>query len=510
MPDILICSFDAKYIHASLGARCLLANLGGMRSRAGLAEFDLTCRAVEAVDAILAARPRIVGIGVYIWNVDLVTEVAELLLRIRSDIILVVGGPEVSHEMEQQRICAVADYVVAGEGEQSFAWLCGEILRGGRPEGRVIRRKAAEPVELAMPYREYVEKDVRQRVIYVEASRGCPFGCEFCLSSVDERVREFPLTLFLDEMNRLMKKGVRQFKFVDRTFNLNKERAEAVLDFFLDRQVPGLFLHFEMIPGRFPESLRARLRRFPRGMVQLEVGVQTLNPDVADRIGRRMDVPVVEENLSFLRRETGVHVHADLVAGLPGETWESFGEGFDRLVRLKPHEIQIELLKKLRGAPIRRHDEVWRMIYNPQPPYEVLQTRDMDFPMLQRLRRFSRTWDLLANSGNFVESHELLWKDGGSPFAAFLNWSEWLRRQAGRGHGIALLQLMEFYFCYLTREIGRVPGEVGPALFRDYARGGRSDKPLFLHSFAEERTCEKASRRRGAQRQERHAAGFKI
>src|SRR5437667_1911505 len=252
---------------------------------------------------------------------------------------------------------------------------------------KVIAAELPQFNQLVLPYELYDQRDVEHRVIYVEASRGCPFKCEFCLSSLDVPVRNVPLEPFLEAMQSLLERGVRHFKVVDRTFNLSLKIGQRILQFFLERYRPGLFLHFEMIPDRLPEGLRELIRKFPSGALQFEVGIQTFNEEVAERISRRQDNFKLEENLRFLRAETGVHVHADLIVGLPGEDLASFAAGFDRLVALGPQEIQVGILKRLRGTPIVRHDRDWEMIYSPHAPYEVLRTGAIDFPTMQRLRR---------------------------------------------------------------------------------------------------------------------------
>jgi hypothetical protein len=410
----------------------------------------------------------------------------------------------VSYEVEQQEVCRLADYVVTGEGDLAFAELCGRLLAGRRPLSKVIPAELPEFVvkpsaegagrAVELPYELYSDEDVAQRVIYVEASRGCPFKCEFCLSSLDVPVRNVPLKAFLAAMQRLLDRGVRQFKFVDRTFNLNLNVGRSILEFFLERYRPGLFLHFEMIPDRLPEPLREPIRRFPPGALQFEVGIQSFNEEVCARISRRQDAAKVEENLRFLRRETGVHVHADLIAGLPGEDLESFAAGFDRLISLGPQEVQVGILKRLRGTPIARHDAEWGMVYSPSPPYEVLKTAHLDFPTVQRLRRFSRYWDLVANSGNFALTTPMLWPGGASPFHSFLRLSDWLFERAGRNHSIALQNLAALLFQYLTRETGQDPRHVAQQLWRDYRQGGRRDGPEFLRSLVPEEELRAARR----------------
>ena len=277
---------------------------------------------------------------------------------------------------------------------------------------KIIPAEPPDFSQIALPYDLYTDDDLAHRIIYVEASRGCPFTCEFCLSSLDIPVRQVPLEKILAELQRLLDRGLKQFKFVDRTFNLNVATSKTILEFFLARYQPGHFFHFEMIPDRLPESLREIIARFPPGALQFEVGIQTFNPEVAALISRRQDYDKLADNFHFLRRETGVHIHADLIVGLPGETVESFAAGFDRLIALGPQEIQVGILKRLRGTPIVRHDAEWRMIYNPHPPYEILQNKLIDFATMQRLRRFARYWDLVGNSGNFIESTPLIWRGG--------------------------------------------------------------------------------------------------
>jgi hypothetical protein len=243
---------------------------------------------------------------------------------------------------------------------------------------------------------------------------------------------------------------------------------------------PGLFIHFELVPDRLPEPLRELIARFPRGSLQFEVGLQTLNPEVEERISRRQNHARMEDNLRWLRDHSGVHVHADLIAGLPGEDLESFGAGFDRLLSLGPQEIQVGILKRLRGTPIIRHDVEWGMVYSPNPPYEVLQTRMLDFGTLGRLKRFAAFWDLFANSGRFSAALPLLWSGAGpqsSAFRAFLAFSDDLHRRGVKTSGIALTRQFELLWDHAVQSSGIPPGVFAEALARDYVRSGRNDRP---------------------------------
>jgi hypothetical protein len=260
-----------------------------------------------------------------------------------------------------------------------------------------------------------------------------------------------------------------------------------------------------MIPDRLPEALREVIARFAPGALQFEVGVQTFDDAVSKNISRRQDYGRLADNMRFLRQETGVHVHADLIAGLPGETLESFGAGFDRLVAMRPQEIQVGILKRLRGTPIVRHDQGWQMVYSAHPPYEILRNKLLDFPTMQRLRRFARFWDLTANSGNFVETTPLLWSGGLSPFAAFLDWSGWAYARVGRQHSIALATLAELLFDYLTNRTGLAPTTAAQSLWRDWQRAGRREKPEFLAPYIPDEVTRPAQRDGSApKRQARH------
>jgi radical SAM superfamily enzyme YgiQ (UPF0313 family) len=504
MPDIVLSTLNAKYIHAAFGLRYLLANLGELRPRACLAEFDINQRPLDIAEALLVGDPKILGLGVYIWNVAQTAEVVAAIKRVRPDIIVILGGPEVSYEVDQQRIVELADYVITGEADLKFAEVCRALLRGERPSPKIINAELPQFTQLVLPYDLYDDKDVAHRVIYVEASRGCPFTCEFCLSSLDVPVRQAPLDELLRHLQRLLDRGVNQFKFVDRTFNLNLSVGKALLHFFLERMRPGLFLHFEMIPDRLPDALREIIAKFPPGALQFEVGIQSFNDEVCRLISRRQDVRKLEDNFAFLRRETGVHIHADLIVGLPGESVESFGRGFDKLVGLGPQEIQVGILKRLRGTPIVRHDAEWRMSYNPNPPYEILQTRLVTFAEMQKLRRFARYWDLVGNSGNFVETTPLLW-NGASPFAGFMQFSEWLYAKVGRTDSIALARLAELIFEYLITTAKLPEKTAAGALTRDWHRTGRRDPPEFLRSH-DDGLRAPALRRRGPKRQARRWA----
>ncbi|HEX9045760.1 MAG TPA: DUF4080 domain-containing protein, partial [Verrucomicrobiae bacterium] len=492
--------------------RYLFANLGELQARAVIAEFDINQRPLDIAEALLAREPKIIGLGVYIWNAVETTEVVGIIKRIRPEVRVILGGPEVSHETELQEIVRLADHTITGEGDLKFAEVCRQLLgpAGETATGalsKIIPAELPDFSRLALPYACYTDTDLAHRIVYVEASRGCPFTCEFCLSSLDIPVRAVPMDKFLAAMQTLLDRGLKQFKFVDRTFNLNIGVSRAILEFFLARHQPGNFYHFEMIPDRLPPELREMIARFPPGTLQFEVGIQTFNPAVGQNISRRQNYERMADNFHFLRRETGVHIHADLIIGLPGETVQSFGAGFDRLIAMGPQEIQVGILKRLRGTPIVRHDREWQMVYNAAPPYEILQNKLIDFASMQRLRRFAKYWDLIGNSGNFAEVTPLIWRDA-SPFQRFLQLSDWLFARLGRTDTIALARLAELLFQFLTAETGGDKIAVAEALRRDWQRAGRRDAPEFLRAVlpADSMAPARTTKRSLVKRQARHLA----
>lgn len=486
-PDIVLATLNSSYAHAAFGLRYLYANLGELQARTEIREFTIAQKPAEIAEQILSCAPKIVGFGVYIWNTEETRKVVSILKRVRPRITIVLGGPEVSFETEAQAITAPADYVICGEADFLFRDFARDLLAGKAPSTKILRGELPNAEEIQLPYPYFSDHDIAHRVLYVEASRGCPYKCEYCLSSLDKSVRNFPLEKFLGEIEILIARGARQFKFVDRTFNLSVATSGRILDFFLERLHLGLFLHFEMVPDRLPEELRGRIARFPRGALQFEIGVQTWNPEVAKLVSRRQDYAKVAENFRFLRESTGVHTHADLIAGLPGETLASFAQGFDALAALRPDEIQVGILKRLKGTPIIRHDREWAMVYSEDPPFTVLSTKTMDYVTLQKINRFAKFWDLYANSGNFLGFTELVRKSAAeradqSFFQAFWDFSEFLVLRHPNTHSIALLNLVESAWEYGRGCLTLDMETLRTTLAEDYTRAKPRDLPHFLRT----------------------------
>ncbi|MDR1836039.1 MAG: radical SAM protein [Treponema sp.] len=482
MKDILLATINAKWIHPSLALRLLKANLGRLQETCDIVEFTLRQPLSEKIEALLAAAPRILGISVSIWNhtatVELLRELEKawapqsLLCKHRQGAarpVVILGGPEVSHLSEEAEIFRFADYVIRGEGELAFRTLCEDNLAPEQYQRHPPKFINAEPVKLEAiksGYRLYTDEDLAKKLVYVEASRGCPFNCEFCLSAAKDRrldpVREFPLDVFLLEMDALVRRGAKTFKFLDRTFNFNIKRTLRICEFFLkkinEREEP-LTVHFETVPSLFPPQLLEMLSHFPPATLRLETGIQTLNGEVAARIGlpggksRYLNPEKELVTLRLLHEKTNAIIHTDLIAGLPGEDLTSFGKGFDCLWLAftgsdtppaeRPcagggrFEIQLGILKLLQDTPISRHNETFAMRYNPLPPYEVMETSTISAGDLRRIKNFARFWELIINRGL------IKYRENKPVFENFMALSDSLFTRFKRNWGIDKNELLE-------------------------------------------------------------------
>jgi radical SAM superfamily enzyme YgiQ (UPF0313 family) len=468
---IVLAAINAKWIHPALSLRLLKANLGPLEEYCSIMEFALRQPLREKIEAIAVTRPRILGLSVSIWNHSAALELLKELHQTWGTgncPVIVIGGPEVSYLPREAEIFCYADYCVLGEGETAFRELCETIFEKG--EGKkseiVFVNRDFQQVDVnsvKSAYHLYSDEDIRKKLIYVEASRGCAFGCEFCQSTHSAAVREFLLEPFLAEMGDLIRRGTKTFKFLDRSFNLNIERARRIMGFFLEKieeQTEPFIVHFEMVPSRFPPELIETIARFPPGTLRLEIGIQTLNPETAARIGRPSKPDQELAVLARLREKTSAIIHADLIAGLPGEDMASFGRGFDLLVtalhRMETRgpaaetpeatgaktEIQLGILKLLPGTPIARHTVPFGMRYNPLAPYEVIETAAIPVRDLNRVKNFARFWEIIVNR-EFIPIDAFRHSKISSLFDRFMALSDALFARFGRNWGIDKHELLE-------------------------------------------------------------------
>ncbi|HRR33617.1 MAG TPA: radical SAM protein [Kiritimatiellia bacterium] len=437
-PDILLVAVNARYSHCAFAPRTLIANLGPLASCASLLESDLEITPLQLAERIAARTPRVVGFSVYLWNVRLIEATVRILRVVAPDMRLAAGGPELTDDYPNADLF---DAVIAGEGERAFRAFCETVLtgEGDPPRSSLLVNKTGEDLEtLALPYDLYTDTDLTQRTVYVETSRGCPFSCAYC-TSAGTGLRLMPLDRLLPAFDKLWRRGLRRFKFLDRSFNAPVKHACEILDFFLNRVTDDTCLHMEIQPDRLHPDVLSRLAAFPAGTLHLEVGVQTLTPHVAAAIGRSRDTARTLETVRALARETGATVHADLIFGLPGENEKTFARGFNTLVSVcDPPELQVNWLKGLPGTRFVREARQFGLVFSPEPPYELLCSDAMDFATLSRIQRFARCWELVHNRGHFSEAclrlHALA---GGDFYACYQALADYLYAAEGKLFAIA-------------------------------------------------------------------------
>lgn len=483
MSTILLSTLNARYTHSSIGLRYLYANMQELQPDTTICEFTINDNIQDTAEKILSLNPKIIGLGVYIWNALECAELVATLKKVSPETVVILGGPEVSY-LPMRVSFEAADYIVQGEGDLAFYQLAKAVLGGLAPQEQMIKAPLPDINSIQLPYDYYSDEDVANRYIYVEASRGCPFQCEFCLSSIDEKVRNFDTDQFLEALEKLWQRGVRNFKFIDRTFNLNIKIASLLLDFFLAKPLP-YFVHFEVIPDHFPDALKQRMTQFSPASLQLEIGIQTLNLEVAKNIHRNLKLDKIERNIAFLAQETDAHMHLDLIVGLPGEGLISFGRGLNILCAMTDSEIQIGILKKLAGTTLDRHDKKYAMVYADLPPYDILQNNVLSFEDIQIMKRFARFWNLFYNSGNFKQSIVLLWQDG-DVFKHFYAFSIWVFSQTNSTWKISLERLAQLLFRYRTEVQGADQATVAELMLQDLLKLEGRKIPNFLKPFAYE------------------------
>ena len=479
---IILTTLNSRFTHSAIGLRYLYANMQELQPNTSIQEFSINDAIQTIAEKLLINKPDIIGIGVYIWNASEVHELIHIIKKVSPQTTLILGGPEVTYLPFRVNFDD-ADYIIQGEGDLAFYKLCKNILNAV-PSERISRMSMPNLKEIQLPYAYYTDDDIKNRYLYVEVSRGCPFECEFCLSSMDEKVRAFHLDDVLAAFEILWQRGARNFKFVDRTFNLNMKTANKILDFFLAKE-PPYFAHFEVIPDHFPASLREKIKNFPHGALQLEIGIQTLNPEIANNISRQLKLDKIKENISFLENETTAHIHLDLIVGLPGETLESFGRNLDELMTMTSCEIQIGILKKLSGTHINRHDILEGMLYSDIPPYDILKNNKLSFIDIQIMKRFARFWDLYYNSGNFKTTLPLLWQEK-SVYENFYAFGLWIYEQTDSTWKISLQRQGELLFSYLSEVKQLNKQNIADAMLKDMMKLKGRAIPTYLKPFADD------------------------
>ena len=417
---ILLTAINAKYIHSKLAIYSLRACAGEYKSQIELAEFTINNQKDYILEEIYKRKPDILCFSVYIWNLDYVESVAREFKKICPDTPVWVGGPEVSYEVEDFLTShPEIDGVMIGEGEETFREVCG-YYAGNREldsiQGiayrdnngiRVTESRAIMDMS-RIPFCYDTMEDFSNRIIYYESSRGCPFSCSYCLSSVDKSLRFRDTELVKKELLFFINQKVPQIKFVDRTFNCNHAHAMEIWRFIKEHDNGVTNFHFEISADLINEEELKLISDMRPGLIQLEIGVQSTNEVTIKEIHRTMKLERLKEVVRAIQSGENVHEHLDLIAGLPYEDYDSFARSFDEIYELKPNQLQLGFLKVLKGSFMYDHAKEYGIIYHDRPPYEVLSTKWISFDDVLRIKKVEEMLEVYYNSGQFEITMKLM------------------------------------------------------------------------------------------------------
>jgi len=437
---LLLTTLNSKYVHSCLAIRYLKGYSKDLINTE-LREYTINQSIDYIVGDIYKINPDIIGFSTYIWNKEEILEIAESLKLIRPGIKILLGGPEVSFDsqevMEENKFI---DFIIYGEGEETFREFIDnytsnrgyEGIKGlvYRQDGRIVKNKERPLLQdlntIPSPYDGNVSKELENKIIYYESSRGCPFNCKFCLSSTLKGVRYFDLERVKLELGILIDAKVRQVKFVDRTFNANKEYAMEIMNFIMDRNPKDINFHFEVTAHLLDEEMLEFLSGVKEGLFQFEVGVQSTNDKVIEAVGRTTDFPKLREVTKKIKSFKRIHQHLDLIAGLPYEDYKSFSRSFNDVYEIRPEKIQLGFLKLLKGSELRKLEDKYGFKYLNKAPYEVLETNYIDYEHIRKLKGIDSIVDTYYNEEIFKNSIEYaISKNYRSPFKFFEDFSNY-------------------------------------------------------------------------------------
>ncbi len=438
--QLLLCSASSKYIHSSLAVWYLAESVRQNCSQDIVTDV-LECTVNQPIEEILQKivdkRPDILAFSCYIWNISLVYKLLPQITKLLPKTIMVLGGSEVSHNPKEVLSNAPkADYIICGEGEFPFPLLINRLRSGGdhfdipglcfRGENGIVQCNppAAPLPEPPCPYSDAYFHALASRIAYLETSRGCPFSCAFCLSGISRNVRFFGLERAKKELLLLANSGAQTVKLVDRTFNCNAARANALFRFVIDNAgasiPPGVCFHFEVAADLFGDETLALLASAPPGLIQLEAGLQSFNAKTLETANRKTDLDKLQKNILRLLAPQNIHVHIDLIAGLPYEDLSSFADSFDRAYSLSPHMLQLGFLKMLHGSALRSRAQELGYQYSPLPPYGIWSNPWLSAEDLQTIACAEVALQKLYNSGRFLLTLQYIFNATGlRPFVLF-------------------------------------------------------------------------------------------
>lgn len=449
----VFCSINSKYIHSSLAVWYLFASAKKLCSdNIGLSVIEGTIneKEDEILQRLLSEKADVVAFSCCIWNIKTVLSVAEKIKKERPNTIIVLGGPEVS--FNQKDVLSenpFVDFISSGEGEKSVPLLLNALSEEANADIKGISYRKGESIiinegevlsveDIPSPYGEEYFQSLKNRIAYIESSRGCPFGCAFCLSGKEGKVRFFDLAEVKENMLSLSNHGAKTVKFVDRTFNCNKNHAREILTFIKENhggKIPSdVCFHFEIAADILDSELFEVIVEMPKGSVQFEAGIQSFNETTLKRINRKTDLFKVKENVKKLLSFGNCHIHIDLIAGLPEENFDSFRKSFNEAYELHANMLQLGFLKILHGSPMSERRELYPCEYNREPPYEVIATPWINEDELKTLHKCENELERLYNSGRFSRTLSyVLSKTNILPFDLFIKMGDFLIEKGEKG-----------------------------------------------------------------------------
>lgn len=435
----LLTAVNAKYIHSNPAVYSLKAYAGEeFKEFIEITEYTINQRMETILAGIFESMPDVIAFSCYIWNWEVIQELLEEIPKIMPDVPIWLGGPEVSFDGDNiMRKYPQLAGIMTGEGEQTFRELIGHYVNGniGLDEiaglmlagGRTGERELTDINRLPFLYEDM--ESFQNRILYYESSRGCPYRCSYCLSSIDKKVRLRDTETVKQELRFFLDKKVPQVKFIDRTFNCNHEHAMEIWQFISDYDNGVTNFHFEIAGDILTEDEIGLLNGMRPGLVQLEIGVQSTNPETLKEISRFTDFGHLREVVGKIRRGKNIHLHLDLIAGLPFEDYDSFVSSFNDVYGLRPDQLQLGFLKVLKGSPMQEKAAEYGILYTDRPPYEVLCTKWLPYSDVLRLKRIEEMVEIYYNSNQFTHTLSVLEMAFAHPFAMFERLAEYYREK---------------------------------------------------------------------------------
>lgn len=453
---VLLLALNAKYIHTSLALRYIKAYCKEYEKEIHLLETSINNNENEIIKAIYRKKPDILGISCYIWNMAYIKQLLPTLKKILPNMTIILGGPEVSYNSEELLTNYDVDLIMEGEGEVTWKEYLDYRQKGKgsldgihglvykTTHGMIYRTPSRQPLDLSLlPFVYDDMAGLEHKIIYYEASRGCPFNCQYCLSSIEQGVRFVPLETVKEHMGYFLEKRVKQVKFVDRTFNTRKEFAIEIWRHIINHDNGYTNFHFEIAAELICEEMYALLETARPGLIQFEIGVQSTNPKVLKIIKRPMPFEEIKKVVLRIKNMNNIHQHLDLIAGLPEEDYASFRQSFIDVMSIRPEQFQLGFLKLLKGSGLRENAESFGLVYKKEPPYEILYTSSITYDEILRLHSIDELVDKYYNSGRFMHSLEYLFKCLENPFDFFEQFSIFWE---SKGYDLIDHNKMAYYF----------------------------------------------------------------